>query len=1034
MASLLHLRQFGLAIMSCLIVGAPVWAQSQRLQFTHLGIEDGLSNETITTIVQDHDGFLWFGTEDGLNKYDGYTFTVFKHRQDDSLSIAGRTIGALCFDSSGNLWIGTDAGLDRYDRETGRVLHVSKMIGGLSNLNSVLINDLKFDRNGVLWIASGGRGVYSFDPVAGIAAHVAAISDAPGDRGNEYVSRLLVDHSNRVWVGSDAGIGLISSDRKNTPRFRRLHGDTSHLPVDAITSMVEDRNGRIWIGTFGRGIYASDEHQQHLERVHILDQEQPKAVTALLPDENGKLWIGMFDEGLIVFDPIDHSADRYRNNPHDPKSISSDRIYRMLQDRSGSIWMGTWKGGISAYQPFASKFEHVAHAWYDSSTLSDNTVWSICEDRNDALWVGTDQGGLDRYDKKTRHFQHYSHSNEDPRSISSNSIKAICEDSSGELWIGTIEDGLNRYDRTRNRFIRYRHDPADLFSLSQDIINALTVDQDGDLWIGGNSLDRYDRNTGRFIHYDSVLFGTPLFKTIPRTATAIQSMAEDHSGKLWIAMFPLGLFRLDKRTNAIVSYPQPSASYYVHVAASGTVWLGSFGHGLCRYNPSTDSFENFTEVHGLPSNFVKSILSDSRGILWLGTSKGLSRFNPKERTARNYGPGDGVQAYEFRTASCFKGRDGKLYFGGVNGFNAFYPDSVLDNPYVPPVVITTIKVLGKPLFIPSLNKLQSELQLSHEQNAFEFEFVGLNYTAPQKNQYAYMLEGLDREWVSNGTRRYANYTHLDGGTYTFRVKASNNDGVWNETGAAIQIIIHPPFWKRWWFITSLLLGAGLLLYSAYRYRLGKLLEIERTRSHIATDLHDDIGTSLTNIALFSDLAQRDVALGSPEAIHRLEKISQTSRALLDAMNDIVWSIKPENDALERTILRMEDYAVEMLEENGIDLHVQIPDQLKLLKLPMTVRRNLILIFKEAIGNVLKHAEATHVDVTVASMDSGKEASGLHVSIVDNGHGFDPSSHKSGNGLQNMELRARNLNGSVLVASDGRLGTRVEIRFPLKSHK
>lgn len=1029
-----HSRRVAPLLISLLILWAPSRSQSQRLRFAHLGIEEGLSNEIITTIVQDADGFLWFGTEDGLNKYDGYTFTVFKHNPDDSLSISGNMISALCLDPSGNLWIGTDAGLDRFDRERGDILHVSKKIGGLSSLNSHLTTDLKFDRSGLLWIASAGRGVYSFDPVSGMVIHVTTMLARPEEPGDEFVSKLLIDHSNRVWLGWTAGVGRISSDRKGLARFNRAQGDASPLSTVRVTSMAEDVHEQIWIGTLDGGLFTFDEHVQQLARVHIFDKEPPERVMALLPDEKGMLWIGTFERGLVIYDPIGHSVVRYENNPNDPKSIASDRIYRILQDRSGSIWVGTWKGGVSAYHPFTTKFEHLAHAWYDSTTLSDNTVWSICEDRNRTLWVGTDKGGLDRYDKQEQRFHHYRHNEADPRSISTNTVRAICEGASGELWIATEYDGLDRYDSAQKRFVHFRHDPADSFSLSQNRINALCLDRDGDLWVGGNSLDRYDHHTARFVHYDPILFGTDLFKSIPRTATAIQSMAEDHSGKLWIAMFPLGLFRLDKRTNTIASYSQPSASYHVYVDQSGTVWVGSFGHGLCRYNASADSFDNFTELDGLPSNFVKGILSDDRGNLWLSTSKGLSRFDPGQRTARNYDPGDGVQAYEFRSASCFKGHDGKLYFGGVNGLNAFHPDSVRDNPFVPPVVITRFRISGKP-FVPAGRRLlQTEIELSHEQNTLEFEFVGLNFSAPQKNRYSYMLEGLDKEWVSSDTRRYVNYTQLDAGAYVFRVRASNNDGVWNESGASIHFVIHPPFWKTWWFIGFVLVAASLLIYGVHRYRITQLLEIERTRSAIATDLHDDIGTSLTNIALFSDLAQRDIGSGSIEASQRLQKIAMTSRSLLDSMNDIVWSIKPANDALEQTILRMEDYAVEMLEENGIDLHVKIPNHLKTLKLPMTVRKNLFLIFKEAIGNVLKHSGATHVDVVIASNESGKRLRDLQVSIIDNGKGFDPSAHKSGNGLSNMRLRALDLNGTVTVVSDAKQGTSVALLFPLKSHK
>jgi signal transduction histidine kinase len=328
--------------------------------------------------------------------------------------------------------------------------------------------------------------------------------------------------------------------------------------------------------------------------------------------------------------------------------------------------------------------------------------------------------------------------------------------------------------------------------------------------------------------------------------------------------------------------------------------------------------------------------------------------------------------------------------------------------------------------------LTANITLPYTEDMFSFEYASLDYSAPMRNQYAYKLDGYDKDWVQAGSRRYASYTHLDPGDYVFNAKGSNSDGVWSSEVASIGLTISPAFWQTWWFRVGMILLVISSLYAFYRYRLNKLLELERTRSEIATDLHDDIGTSLTNIALFSDLARQDVALGSSDVTDRLDKISQTSRSLLDSMNDIVWSIKPENDGLEQTILRMEDYAVEMLEDNGIDLHVQIPEQLKKLKLPMTVRRNLFLLFKEAIGNILKHAVATHVDVLISATEARKRHQYLRLVIADNGKGFDAALHTRGNGLNNMETRARYLGGTMTVSSSRGHGTSIEIRVPIKS--
>ena len=492
------------------------------------------------------------------------------------------------------------------------------------------------------------------------------------------------------------------------------------------------------------------------------------------------------------------------------------------------------------------------------------------------------------------------------------------------------------------------------------------------------------------------------------------------------------MYRLDKKTDAVRQYRTLGGLYFLHTDLSGTIWVGSFGGGLFRYNSATDDFENFTESDGLPSNFIKGIISDDRGDLWLSTSKGLSRFNLKARSFRNYDPSDGLQAYEFRTASCFKGRSGKLYFGGVNGFNAFFPESVQDNPIVPPVLLTSFKIFDKPFDAGASLSPLSEIKLSYRQDFFSFEFVALNFTSPEKNRYAYKLEGFDKDWIASGTRRYANYTHLDGGEYIFRVKASNNDGVWNEEGTSIRLVISPPFWKTWWFIAAAGATVCIMFYSLYRYRLGKILEVERTRAAISKDLHDDIAASLTNIALFSDLAQRDVAAGATDVSHRLEKISNTSRSLLDAMNDIVWSINPDNDALEQTILRMEDYAVSMFDESDIDLHVRIPEELKNLKLPMEVRRNVFLIFKEAIGNIVKHSGCTRVDISISTTELTKRRKKLQLIIIDNGKGFNRSISAHGNGLKNMHARAVSVGGDIVILSDSGKGTKVEIILPIKS--
>ncbi len=996
-----------------------ILAQSSKLKFTRIGIEEGLSNATVTAITQDHEGFLWFGTEDGLNKYDGYTFTVFQHNPSDSSSLSSSFVNALCVDSSGNFWIGTNGGLSRYERASRSFTHIDRF-NGFRPATAVSILDLKVDRDGLLWIATGGKGLYSFNPLTNVVDNVTDRLKVPNPGFSKYIAKIVVDDDNRVWGVSNVGILCVSSDRTNLSLYDRVAGDTT---VAGFSTLFKSRTGRLFAGKMNGEICVFESEGKNFIRPSTSAAHYLGGIMSLFSDSQGRIWVGTFNQGLFLLDSTLNIKTQYFNNPNDPESVPSNRVYQIFEDRSGSLWVGTWKGGISVYHPFASKFQHFTHTWYDSSSLSDATIWSIQEDQAGALWVATDQGGVNRYDERTGRFVHFRNKKNNIGSISSNATRALCLDSTGNIWVATEYDGLNRYDFKINSFVRYQHNPRVSSSLYKGHTNTLLVDREGDLWVGGKSLDRLDHQSHRFIHYDSLL---------SMSGAEIMSLAEDSAGSIWIGMFPFGLSRLDKKKNVIQKVSCPAGMYNIHIDAAGTMWLGTFGAGLVRYNQSAETFESFTELDGLPSNFVKSILSDNDGNLWLGTSKGLSCFNPQSRLVRNYGPSDGVQGYEFRTGSCFKSRSGKLYFGGVNGFNAFYPDQLQDNPFVPPVVITRMNVSGKE-YTPNADDNMHEIKLSYQQNALEFEFVGLNYTTSHENKYAYMLEAFDQRWVYSKDRRYVSHAHLDPGSYVFRVKASNNDGVWNETGAFVRFVIAPPFWATWWFISLLTIVTGASAYGLYRYRINKLLEVERTRSVIATDLHDDIGTSLTNIALFSDLAQRDLNNGSPDATRHLQKIAGTSRSLLDSMNDIVWSIKPENDALEQIILRMEDYAVEMLEENGIDLHVHIPDTLKTLKLPMTVRRNLFLIFKESVSNVLKHSHATRVEVIIAKKEkTDTRKPDIQILIKDNGKGFSQTAHRIGNGLNNMEMRARLLGGTVAVQSAPTKGTEIEIRFPVKS--
>jgi streptogramin lyase/signal transduction histidine kinase len=639
------------------------------------------------------------------------------------------------------------------------------------------------------------------------------------------------------------------------------------------------------------------------------------------------------------------------------------------------------------------------------------------------MWFGNPSRGVTILEPRSGLYRHLLPGSGPGPRLSGGSITAITGDASGNVWIASSSATIDRYDAMKGTVRPLRLPAA---AHGQVSILALYRDREGTLWIGTEAAGIYRYDVGREAFTD---------RHVPAVPSA-WSFLEDRRGDLWIGGWTSDsrLRRVNGRTGETVTYEDPALRSVRSMVEDpdGTLWLGSWGGGLSHLDPATGTVRNYRDTDGLPSNYVKGVLQDARGEVWMGTERGLCVLTPVTGAIRRYDVSDGLQGNFFYSGSCLRARDGRLFFGGTEGVNGFSPDSIHASVYTAPVLVTGVRVSGERERFLRGDGGADGIKVSYRENVLGFEFVALDYRSPARNRYAFMMEGFDAGWIDAGTRRYAMYTHLDPGTYVFKVRGSNSDGVWNPAPAALRLTVLPVYWQTWWFRGALVACAVGLLVGFYRYRVGRLLELERTRTAIATDLHDDIGTSLTTIALFSDLAKNDIALGTGDAVRRLEKIAQTSRSLLDSMNDIVWSIKPENDGLERTILRMEDYAVSLLEENGVDLHVQVPEQLRGLTLPMAVRRNLFLIFKEALGNILKHAGASAVEVRIATIELPQGGRGIRLSIRDNGKGFSQREGGQGNGLRNMNARARALGGGVDIESTPGAGTCVEVRVPLKS--
>lgn len=1007
-------------------------AQPANLKFSHITLEHGLSQSTVNAIVQDAQGFMWFGTQDGLNRYDGYAVTVFKQSASDTNSLSDNSIWCLLNDSRGDLWVGTlRGGVSRYILTEEKFVSYHHSPTNPSSISEDNVTALFEDSRGNVWLGTLNGGVNRYDRTTNRFTRFVHDKANPSSLANNTVWSMAEDRNGNLYVATWRGLSILRlhDEGKGFVSFHHNPSDARSLAGENIRVVYVDRSGTLWVGTWGNGLDRFDERTRTFRHfVHNPRNRRSIAsnqILSIFEDAKGNLWIGTNDAGLNRFNPKDESFERYHSESRTSSSLNNDQVSAICEDRSGILWIGTGAGGVNVFDWRKSRF-----TLNNPSDLKGNDVWAILEDRNAELWVGTYGNGVSRFDRNRRLAANYRFDASDARSLSHDNVLAMCEGADGTIWIGTEGGGLNRFERSTNTFTRFKHEPNNPNSVSLNEITALLEDRNSQLWIGtnGGRVDRLDVASGKFHHYipdetnPSALRGT-----------SVMEIFEDSRGTIWIGTLSGGLLSYDRETDGFKRYTQSlgiSSNTVLSIGEdkNGMLWIGTYGGGLNRFDHTTGEVTHFREEDGLPNNVVYGILPDHRSNLWLSTNRGISRFNPARKTFRNYDVTDGLQANEFNQGAFYRSRRGELFFGGINGLNAFFPDSIKDNDIVPPIYLTSFTVFDKPLRLTG----KQRIRLAHDENFFSFEFVALNFTSPEKNQYAYMLEGLDKNWITaSAARRYASYTNLDPGDYVLRVKGSNNDGIWNEAGASLGIVIAPPYWKTWWFRIAAALAIGGILFAMYRYRVNKLLEIERIRSSIATDLHDDIGSTLTEIALYSDVSLRALRAKKIEqqldgdfrkVEAHLEEIGTTSRGLIDAMNDIVWAVDPKNDSFEFLLLRMKTHAARMFDAKGINYEIDIPQELSHLHLPLGFRRRFYLIFKEAINNIVRHAHPTKVLLKIR-----KEGRVLVMTIVDDGTGFDVENANEGNGLSNMKKRAQSLNGSLDVLSAVGRGTTVTLK-------
>ena len=886
-----------------------------KIRFQNVSIAQGLSQGSLFSIAQDRQGFMWFGTEEGANRYDSYSMRIFRPQRGNPASISNNWINCIIEDRQGKIWFGTDNGLNCFDRETERFQQFMAQPANPEALIANRIYALMEDRDGVLWIGTD-RGLHTLNANRTRMTRI-LFEKTDREAAAAYDIRTIIqDRNGSIWVGTYGG-GLRYREAKSREWTPLVHDPSrrNSLAGNNVLHLAQDRNGEIWIGTRNgldrldprRGMFTHYTHDP--KSAFSLSNDW---INCIYEDRDGDLWIGTNEGGLNRYrketDDFTHSI----YDPADPNGISANRILSIHQDHSGLIWIGTYGGGVDYFQKSSVRFLHIQTNPLDPQSITNNHIRAFLEDGPDRLFLGAESGGVNIIDRNNGKTIVLTHDPGDPTSLSANQVFSIIKDNQGTIWMGTYGGGLNRFNPADRTFTRFQHRPDDPDSLSHDNIRTLRPSRDGGLWIGleGGGLNHFDPSTGRFTRY----LADPKNPN-GLALNRVWALAEDpQSGILWIGTFGAGLDRFDPQTGMFRHFrdqeenPNSLNNNYVlclHIDKQGILWIGTNGGGLNRFDPRQETFQSYTQADGLANNTLCGILEDDDGNLWMSSNHGISQFNPKLLTCKNYDVSDGLQNMEFNGGAYFRGPSGWMYFGGITGYNAFQPQSIADNPFIPPVVFTGIQILNKDVRIGDiingrkiLDKavnVTKQITLTAKDRVVSFEFAALSFLAPEKNQYAYQLEGFDKDWNSVGTRRFTSYTNLPPRNYRFVVKASNNDGLWNERGAVLSITVIPPVWRTWWFKTLLILAAALLVLSVIRIRtraiINKKNELEalvRLRTRELQDAHremeklsiTDALTGLYNRRYFQDRVQKDAALAVRQTLRKPSERSFNSLGFL----------------------------------------------------------------------------------------------------------------------------------------------------------
>ncbi len=1055
-------------LISCVTI-KNAYTQLNTTVFKHLTIDDGLSQNSINCIHQDKYGFMWIGTQDGLNRYDGYNFIEYRHDRNNKNSISNNYIWDIKEDKEGILWIATfGGGLNRLDPLTGEFSYFNMTAGDPNSFPSNRLFSIAETPDGILWIGSN-EGLIRFDKSTKTSQLLLSQKKPDGTNADNYIGIVTTDNYNNVWLRSDSGLTFINTKTLSTQFFTKSPYSNAQI-IGNVTHLFHE-DGKLYVSC-SAGLLEIN-LKTKTDRVIVSSQSLGFIDENIFIQDFLKLGRHNFaigtNKGLAFYIAEINELQFYQNNGLDEKSISHDNILSIFKSSDDILWIGT-RNGLNILDSGTPGFMHV-RSIPGNNVLSNKNVNSFIDENDSLLWIGTTDG-LNVYNRYENKYTVFRKDEKNKNGLTSSYILCLYMDSKGNKWTGTRGGGFYKIEtpsngKTNIKRIKPSNDTATAIS-----IHFITEDKKGNLWLGtgGGGLWKYDPEKNMVKKYAAAKDGSgpghPFVFTI----------LEDSYGNIWLGTPSGGLNLFDPDTERFIYFindPDKVNSLSndivlsLHEDINHNLWIGT-SSGLNKLIPKLNSdifeefknqklntktvFKNFGYEQGFPNDVIYGILEDSRQNLWISTNKGMAVFNTVTETLhKTYDISDGLQSNEFNQNGYYKNKHGVLYFGGVNGFNFFHPDKLMDNKFIPPVVITGISLFNKKVPVGSSDSTHksffldkelfgmNEISLSWKHDVITFDFAALSYHSPEKNQFSYKLEGFNEDWVFAGNSLTATYTNLNPGKYVFRVRACNNSGVWNESGTYINIHISTPPWLSWYAYLFYTLLFSSMVYVFIRYRINKATreikvqtqiekarteEREEFRKKSAADFHDEAGNKITKITLFTEMAKTETE-DKAQLQNYLNKIELNISELSTGMRDFLWVMDPQHDTLFDTVTRLKDFGDSMLSELGIQFIVRgMNNTFQNIVLPMNTRRAVLQIFKEAMHNCAKHANAAEVILTVTL-----ENNFILFSLQDNGNGFDINEERSRNnyGLTIMKTRAEKINAELTINSEKNNGTNITLK-------